>query len=77
MKRNDIKICNADKGGAVVILHVKYYIKEADRQLSHEHLYKKLPKEATLSYGELVNNAIEHLKNRNLISKKLANGLKV
>ena len=69
MKRNDIIICNADKGGAD--------IKEADRQLSDEHFYKKLPKDATLLPGELVNNAIEHLKNRNLISEKLANGLKV
>ena len=28
MKRNDIIICNADKGGAVVILDVNDYIKE-------------------------------------------------
>ena len=77
MKRNDIIICNAVKGGAVVILDVKDYIKEADRQLSDEHFNKKLPKDATLLHGELVNNAIEHIKNRNLISEKLANGLKV
>ena len=30
-----------------------------------------------LLHGELVNNTIEHIKNRNLISEKLANGLKV
>ena len=77
MKRNDIIICDADKGGSVVILDVKDYIKEADRQLSDEHFYKKLPEDATLLHGELVNNAIEHLKNRNLISEKLANGLKL
>ena len=31
--RNDIVITDADKGGAVVILDVKDYIKEAERQL--------------------------------------------
>ena len=50
MKRNDIIICNADKGGAVVILDVKDDIKEAHRQLSDEHFYKKLPKNATIAW---------------------------
>ena len=77
MKRNDVIICNADKGGAVVILDVKDYIKEAYRQLSDENVYKHLRNDATLLHGELVNNAIVHLRNRNLISEKLANGLKV
>ena len=77
MKRNDVIICNADKGGAVVILDVKDYMKEAYRQLSDENVYKHLPNDATLLHGELVNNAIVHLRNRNLISEKLANGLKV
>ena len=39
MKRNDVIICNADKGGAVVILDVKDYKKEAYRQLSDENVY--------------------------------------
>ena len=34
MNRNDITICNADKGGAVVIIDIDDYIKEAMRQLS-------------------------------------------
>ena len=69
MKRNDVIICNADKGGAVVILEEKDYIKEAYRQLSDENVYKHLPNDATLLHGELVNNAIVHLRNRNLISE--------
>lgn len=77
MERTDIIICNADKGGAVVIMDVKDYIQEAERQLSDENFYKKLPTDATSLHVELVNNAIEQLKNRNLISEKIANGLKV
>lgn len=77
MKRNDIIICNADKGGAVVILDVKDYIEEAERQISDEHFYKKLSSDPTELHTALVNNAIDNLKNRNLISHKLAEGLKV
>ena len=32
MKRTDIIICNADKGGAVVIMDVKNYIEELKKQ---------------------------------------------
>ena len=35
-KRDDIIITNVDKGGAVVILDVENYIKEAHRQLNDE-----------------------------------------
>ena len=34
VKRKDITITNADKGGAVVILDVEKYINEANPQLS-------------------------------------------
>ena len=77
MKRNDIIICNADKGGAVVILDVKVYIKEAERQLSDETFYKKLPSDPTELHTALVNNCIDNLRIKNLIPEKLANGLKV
>ena len=77
MERTDILICNADKGGAVVIMDVKDYIREAERQLSDENFYKKIPNNPTSLHAELVNNAIDHLKNRNLIPEKVAQGLKV
>ena len=77
MERTDIIICNADKGGAVVIMDVKDYMKEAERQLLDINFYKKLPENPTSMHAELINNAIEQLKNRNLIPEKVAQGLKV
>ena len=40
--RNDIVIINADKGGAVVILNVEDYVKEAERQLKNKEKYRKI-----------------------------------
>ena len=34
LKRKDIVVTNADKGGALVIMDVEKYINEANRQLS-------------------------------------------
>ena len=41
--RDDIIITRADKGGAVVIIDVEDYIKEANRQLENSTFYDKLP----------------------------------
>ena len=41
-EREDIIITKADKGGAVVIVDVKDYIKEAERQLNNTENYRKL-----------------------------------
>ena len=41
-KRNDIIITRADKGGAVVILGIKDYIDEANRQLNDTNNYEQL-----------------------------------
>ena len=40
--RDDIVITEAEKGGAVVILHVEDYVKEAERQLHNTKNYKRL-----------------------------------
>ena len=40
--RNDIVIIDADKGGAVVILDVEDYVKEAERQLKNKEQYRKI-----------------------------------
>ena len=74
--RTDIVICNADKGGAVVISDVSDYVKEAERQLLDQSFYKKVPENPTSVHAALVNNAIDQLKNRNALNQKMANQLK-
>ena len=75
-KRKDIIITNADKGGAVVIMDVKKYINEFNRQLSDKCNYKKLQEDPMLQRSNLVNNTIDWFQKENLLSKKLADGLK-
>ena len=75
-KRKDIIITNADKGGAVVIMDVEKYIKEANRQLSDKHNYKALQEGPTLQHSNSVNHTNDRFKKENLLSKKLAEGLK-
>ena len=75
-KRKDIIITNADKGGAVVIMDVKKYINEFNRQLSDKCNYKKLQEDPMLQHSNLVNNTIDWFQKENLLSKKLADGLK-
>ena len=75
-KIKDIIITNADKGGAVVIMDVEKYINEANRQLSDKPNYKTLQENPTLQHSNLVNETIDRFKEENLLSKKLAGGLK-
>ena len=77
MKRDDIIICNADKGGAVVIIDVKDYIQETMRQLNDSMFYEKVSNNPTKLHTELVNHAIEKLKREGKLNEKLADGLKV
>ena len=74
--RDDIVICKADKGGAVVINDVNDYIDEANRQLSDKKFYKKLPNNPTSEYAALVNNAIDNFKLEGKIDEKVADSLK-
>ena len=75
-KRKDIIITNADEGGAVVIMDVEKYINKANRQLSDKRNYKTLQDDPTLHHSKLVNDTINRFKKVNLLSKKLADGLK-
>ena len=59
----DIIITKADKGDAVVIVGVKDYIKEAERQLSNTENYGKLQEDPTATNMKLVNDIIEKFKN--------------
>ena len=53
--RDDIVITDADKGGAVVILGVEDYIKEAERQLRNTENYKRLNRNPTTANNKTVN----------------------
>ena len=57
-------------------MDVEKYINEANRQLSDKHNYKKLQEDPMLQHSNLVNDTIDRFKKENLLSKKLADGLK-
>ena len=76
MLRDDIVICNADKGNAVVILDVEDYIKEANRQLGDTTFYKILSHDPTKLHAELVNGTIDNFKKERILDEKIANALK-
>ena len=52
------------------------YIKEINRQLSDKRNYKTLQEDPMLQHSILVNETIVRFKKENLLSKKLADGLK-
>ena len=62
----------ADKGGAVVILDIKDYIGEANRQLNDTNNYDFDPTEL---HTEKIKSEINNLKNENLLTLKTANSL--
>ena len=55
-EREDIIITKASKGGAVVIMDVKDYIKETERQLNNTENFKKLQEDPTATNMKLVND---------------------
>ena len=48
-QRAGIIITKADKGGALIIIDVDGYIREANRQLNNTDFYKKISKDPTES----------------------------
>ena len=75
-KRKDIIITNADKGGALVIMDAEKYFNEANRQLSDKRSYNLLQEDPKLQQSKLVNDIIGRFNKQNLLSKKVAYGLK-
>ena len=75
--RDDIVICKADKGGAVVISDVQDYVKEANRQLADPRFYKKVKENPTDLHAALVENAIDDLRLKGHLAEKMAEQLKV
>ena len=74
--RNDIVITNADKGGAVVILDVEDYVKEAERQLNNKENYRKIIYDPTTANNETIHKVISRFQKKNLLSKNISEGLK-
>ena len=75
--RDDLNFTKADKGGALVVMDVDDYITEAKRQLDDAEFYKKLSQDPTKMYTERINKAIDKFKEEELITEKVANGLKI
>ena len=74
--KNDIVITDADKGGAVVILDVEDYVKEAERQLSNKENYRKINYDLTTAFNKTIHKFISRFQKENLLSKIISEGLK-
>ena len=66
----DIIITKADKGAAVVIMDVKYYINEVHHQLKNKDHYEKLNKDARTTNAKLGNDTIQRFKKDKLLKEK-------
>ena len=75
-ERVGIIITKAEKGGAVVIVDVKDYIKQAERYINNTKNYRKLQEDPTATNMKFVKNTIERFKKQKLINEKVADGLK-
>ena len=75
-ERVGITITKAEKGGAVVIVDVKDYIKQAEQQINNTKNYRKLQEDPTATNMKFVKNTIERFKKQKLINEKVADGLK-
>ena len=69
-------IKKADKGGAVVIVDVKYYTREAESQLKNKYNYDRLKHDSTETRNRLVNDTIERSKKQKMMKETVAEGLK-
>ena len=74
-QRDDIIITKAGKGGAVVIIDVDDYIREANRQLNNTDFYNKTPYNPTESSRNKVNNTINEFKLQRLLGDATAKNL--
>ena len=75
--RDEIIITNADKGGAVVIMDVKDYVEECERQLNNTGNYNSLQKGPTATNNELVHSVIKRFETVKLFRKNTAERLKI
>ena len=74
---DDIVITEADKDGVAVILNAEDYIKEAERQVHNTENYKRLNHNPNTTNNDTVNKIIKRFHKENLLSKNIAEGLKI
>ena len=67
---------DTDKGGAIVILYVEDYVKEAERELNNKENYRKTNFDPTTSNNETIHKVISRFQKENLLSKNISEGLK-
>ena len=67
-EREGIMITKADKGDAVVIVGVKDFLKETERQLNNTKNHRKLQEDPTATNMKLVNDTIERSKKKKKIN---------
>ena len=70
-EKDDIVITKTDKGGAVVIIDVKDYIREAEFQLKNRDNYNRLKHDPTKTHNRLVNEIIEIFKKQKMMKQKI------
>ena len=75
MHREDIIIPQADKGGAVCIISIDDYIKEAKRQLDDTNFYTQMPTDLTSTHVEIINNTIKQFAKEKLLPMQVAKTL--
>ena len=63
--RKDIGITDADKGGAIVILDVEDYVKEAEKQLNNNKNYWKINYDPTTVNNKTIHKVILDFKKKN------------
>ena len=74
--RDDIVITKADKGGATVIVDVKDYVQEANRQLQDTQYYRELNYNPTEDHANLICNTLDEFRNNHELDEDIAEGLK-
>ena len=66
----------AEKGGAVIIIGVEDYIREAESQFKNKDNYDRLQNGTTERHNRLVKDTIQRFKNQEMMKEKVTEGLK-
>ena len=75
--RDEIVITNSDKGAVLLIMDVKNYVKEFERQLNNTGNYNHLQKGPIATSNELEHSVIKRFETEKLFRKNIAEGLKI